>query len=646
MKNRLISASSAWIIATAFSLFGLAVQLRAQTTAVPTYTYVDLAPALRQGLPRLEHIGGYAVTGISDSRVVVGFGSYRGATATSPDETVSWRYAAGVATEAIRNGYALGINNAGVIVGRRDTETATFYVSSAIRVESGAVQLIGPSVAGGRASASGISHTGYVAGDIKYPAVGDADAVQQGFRWFQGATTLIGPAAGYTAVSGVNDAGDVVGDTRAITSSQTYAAFVWRNGVLTTLSTPPGGVSAASAINNNGVVIGSYSDATRADSGAAKWVNGVRTRLRDLPGFSSSPSAINDAGVIVGHADAPPANIAGRWEYRAMIWVNDQPLDLNTLVALSAGRRLEDAVAINSSGDVVGSDDRGEPYLLLAGPPTATTNPGRLINLSILSSLAPATETMTVGVVIGGAGTTGTKPLLVRAAGPALTQLGVTGVLGNPKLDFFNGATKVGENDDWNGDGQISGIGTQVGAFPFASTESRDAALYNATTARGDSSVRISAVGGTTGRVIAELYDATPAGTFSATTPRLINVSVLKGLGTGLTAGFVIGGATPRTILVRAVGPTLGAAPFGVPGTVADPQLTLFSGQTRIGENDNWGGAAALSAAFSSVGAFTLPSGSRDAALLVTLQPGSYTVQVSGVGGTSGVALIEVYEVP
>ncbi|MBI4623603.1 MAG: hypothetical protein HY736_10350, partial [Verrucomicrobia bacterium] len=94
--------------------------------------------------------------------------------------------------------------------------------------------------------------------------------------------------------------------------------------------------------------------------------------------------------------------------------------------------------------------------------------------------------------------------------------------------------------------------------------------------------------------------------------------------------------------------------PFGVGGLVADPQLTLFSGQTAIGGNDNWGtsaGASAattaqLSAAFTQVGAFTLPSGSTDAAILATLAPGNYTVQVSGVNNTTGVSLVEVYEVP
>ena len=184
-----------------------------------------------------------------------------------------------------------------------------------------------------------------------------------------------------------------------------------------------------------------------------------------------------------------------------------------------------------------------------------------------------------------------------------------------------------------------------VGAFAYTGPGSKDAAASVSITAR-DNSVAVSSANNGTGLVIAELYDATPNGAFTATTPRLVNVSVLKHLGTGMTAGFVVGGATSRNVLVRVVGPTLGAAPFGVPGVVADPQLALFSGQTRIAENDNWGGGGTLSGAFSQVGAFPLPAGSRDAALLVNLQPGSYTVQVSGVANATGVALIEVYEVP
>lgn len=107
-------------------------------------------------------------------------------------------------------------------------------------------------------------------------------------------------------------------------------------------------------------------------------------------------------------------------------------------------------------------------------------------------------------------------------------------------------------------------------------------------------------------------------------------------------------------MLLRGVGPTLGAAPFSLPGVAADPQLTLFSGQTVIATNNDWGtpvgtssaNAAQLSAAFTQVGAFALLPGSKDAAVLATLSPGSYTVIVTSAAGASGTVLVEVYELP
>jgi len=121
---------------------------------------------------------------------------------------------------------------------------------------------------------------------------------------------------------------------------------------------------------------------------------------------------------------------------------------------------------------------------------------------------------------------------------------------------------------------------------------------------------------------------------------------VLKQIGSGLTAGFAIGGTDAKTILIRAIGPTLGESPFGLAGALADPQVTVFSAATPIAANDNWGGAATLTAAFAQVGAFPLAATSRDAVILTALQPGTYTVNLSGVSGASGIALLEIFEVP
>ena len=277
-------------------------------------------------------------------------------------------------------------------------------------------------------------------------------------------------------------------------------------------------------------------------------------------------------------------------------------------------------------------------------------NPGRLINLSILTSITAADSSFTVGTFAGGAGTTGTKAILIRAGGPSLAQFVGPAALADPQLDIFSGQSVIASNDNWGGSAQLSAAFAQVGAFGFAPATSRDAAVFNAAIPVGAYTVQITGVGGATGTVIAEIYDATPANAFTLSTPRLVNVAVLKQIeaGTPLTAGFVVGGATSRTVLIRAIGPTLGGPPFNVAGRMADPLIELFDGNmTIVAANDNWGGAAAsLSSAFAAVGAFGLDPASRDAALVVTLDPGNYTARVTGVGATGGIALVEVYEVP
>jgi hypothetical protein len=145
-----------------------------------------------------------------------------------------------------------------------------------------------------------------------------------------------------------------------------------------------------------------------------------------------------------------------------------------------------------------------------------------------------------------------------------------------------------------------------------------------------------------TGIALAEVYE-----TASASGARLANLSArsqVNGGGDILIAGFALSGNVPKKILIRGIGP--GLDPFGVAGTLADPVLTLYRGAAKLAENDTWGAAAALTAAFAQVSAFALPAASRDAALVVTLVPGAYTAQVSSATAATGVALVEVYELP
>jgi hypothetical protein len=116
-----------------------------------------------------------------------------------------------------------------------------------------------------------------------------------------------------------------------------------------------------------------------------------------------------------------------------------------------------------------------------------------------------------------------------------------------------------------------------------------------------------------------------------------------------LIAGLVVTGPGPRTYLIRAVGPTLARAPFNVSGALDDPFLQIHQGETLLRENDDWdapfSAQPALREAADKVGAFELQV-RRDAAMIITLQPGSYTAKVTGFQGATGVSLVEVYELP
>ncbi len=271
---------------------------------------------------------------------------------------------------------------------------------------------------------------------------------------------------------------------------------------------------------------------------------------------------------------------------------------------------------------------------LTVNPVTAgLTN--RLGGLSVLTSLA-ADQELTVGFDSRG----GAKPLLIRAAGPSLGALGVPGTIADPRLTLFNGTTAVVANDNWAGNGEVAAAVAAQGAFAFTSTASLDAALV--LPVDGARSVKVA--GRAPGAVIVEVYDA-GAGNSS----RLTSVSALHQVGPGspvLTAGFTINGTGTKTVLIRAVGPSL--AQFAVPGFLSDPKLALFSTAgpaEKIAENDTW--APGLADTFSGVGAFPYVRGSLDAALVATLAPGGYTVQAGPSDGTeAGAVLIEVYELP
>lgn len=277
-----------------------------------------------------------------------------------------------------------------------------------------------------------------------------------------------------------------------------------------------------------------------------------------------------------------------------------------------------------------------------------TPEPGTsLANLSVRSVVGSGNNSLIVGFVLSD---TAGKALLMRGIGPTLGSFGLSGTLPDPVLTLYKGTTRLTSNDDWSTASNAAEVATTSNAlYAFAlANGSRDAVLLQSLSG-GLYSAQVEGKGSATGVGLMEVYDA------AVRQPgRLLNVSARARVGTGddvLVAGFVVTGGGTLPLLIRGVGPTL--ATFGVSDVLADPVLTVYrqSNGEQIAQNDNWSSgptltAAAVAAAANAVYAFPLPIGSKDAALVTALPPGNYSAKVAGAGNTTGVALIEVYEIP
>ena len=234
------------------------------------------------------------------------------------------------------------------------------------------------------------------------------------------------------------------------------------------------------------------------------------------------------------------------------------------------------------------------------------------------------------GFIIGGSGP---KTVVVRARGPSLAQFGVPGVLANPFLQLYSGQTVIASNDNWQQATNASAI-TASGQAP---TDVNEAAILT-TLNPGPYTAIVTGVGNTQGVAIVEVFE------IDAFTVPLVNIATRGPVLTGdnvMIGGFIIQGSGPQTVVVRARGPSL--AQFGVPGVLANPVLQLYSGQTVIATNDNWQQAANAAAITASGQA---PTDINESAILMTLNPGPYTAIVSGAGGGTGIAIVEVFTVP
>ena len=286
----------------------------------------------------------------------------------------------------------------------------------------------------------------------------------------------------------------------------------------------------------------------------------------------------------------------------------------------------------------------------------APASDARLLNLSTRALCQTGESVLIPGFYIDGAGS---KRLLMRAVGPELARFNVANPLPDPVmvLKRFDTATNayvdVATNDNWGDNANWQEIrDTTAALFAFSlQTGSADAALLM-DLAPGGYTIVASGKGEATGVSIVELYETNG----EAESARLINISNRGFVGVGgeiMIPGFVVSDTGSRTFLIRAVGPTLDR--FTISGFLEDPWLEIYKrrpGTTTddlVLSNDTWGengDAETVRQAALAVSAFRLNEGSADAALVVTLPPGAYTVNAKGKGSATGVALVEVYLMP
>ena len=266
----------------------------------------------------------------------------------------------------------------------------------------------------------------------------------------------------------------------------------------------------------------------------------------------------------------------------------------------------------------------------------------RLAALAARCRAGTGDQTLIMGFVVEGQ-----KRVLVQGVGPGIAA-SVPTALTDPLLRLYrltSGTWTVeAENNDWVNTPELLQTRNRLGASAVAAG-SKDAALLEQITG-GVYTAHVT-TSGAAGVALVEAYDADESGS-----SRLKALSTRTVAGAGddtLITGVVLAGDGPKTVLIRGVGPTL-ASRDGVTGVLADPQLKLFrmtgGASNQVAENNDWGGSAEMKAVFTQIGAGPLASDtSKDAALLVTLDPGVYSVHLSGAGGSTGVALVEIFEV-
>jgi plastocyanin len=278
-----------------------------------------------------------------------------------------------------------------------------------------------------------------------------------------------------------------------------------------------------------------------------------------------------------------------------------------------------------------------------ATPPTTSI----LANISTRSFVQTADNVMIGGFIVQGAQP---KRVIIRAIGPELTQFGVPNALNNPTLELHDGAgALIAFNDNWQTT-VITGIITHDQVQDIMNSgrtpgDARESAIV-ADLPAGNYTAIVRGLSSTTGVALVEVYDLSPgANSFLA---NISTRSFVQTTDNVMIGGFIVQGTQPKMVIIRAIGPEL--TQFGVPNALANPTLELHNGSgALIAFNDNWqttviGGIITNDQVQAILNSGRAPGDPRESAIIANLPAGNYTAIVRGVSNTTGVALVEVYD--
>ena len=303
--------------------------------------------------------------------------------------------------------------------------------------------------------------------------------------------------------------------------------------------------------------------------------------------------------------------------------------------------------SIVSNQEALSSDDIAGGQYLYGAPvaPTPTPTPiptptptappggapGHLANISTRMKVGSGQNVLIGGFIIQGSQP---KTLILRAIGPSLVSSGVTNVLANPVLELRDSAgVLVASNNDWQDTQAL-----QIQQSGIAPTNALESAMLK-TLAPGSYTAVVSGYDGGQGNGLIEAYE------MDANSTRMVNISTRGRVGTAdepMIGGLIVQGGVTKRVIIRALGPSLAGGSSPVLGILADPVLELRDGSGNLlAVNDDWGSSTQVNDILETT---IPPVNALESAIVATLNAGNYTAIVRGIDNTSGVALVEVFD--